>query len=110
MLSLLRTGRVAPQQLWVSHHGDEQRDSVVAAMAPPDRFELHAMTAMPQLLGKQTGAIVVCHSMPTNWPWPTPMWVSGARCPPHEDEAGWVYTVGRTMFETDRLPRAFVPR
>lgn len=34
----------------------------------------------------------------------------GAQCPPAPREYGWVYSIGRTMFETDRLPGLFVTR
>jgi hypothetical protein len=54
--------------------------------------------------------VVVCHSVPTNWAFPEPMYVTGAVCPPDPRQFGWVYAVGRTMFETDRLPALFVPR
>lgn len=38
------------------------------------------------------------------------VWYAGAPCPPEAHDFGYTYTIGRTMFETDRLPAAFVPR
>jgi hypothetical protein len=111
VLSLLRTGRVAADDIWVQHHGDDRRDKVINSMSPADRNDLAYMEALPtSTRGKDRAAIVVCHSVPTNWPYPTPMWYAGSRCPPDPKEHGWVYMVGRTMFETDRLPPVFVPR
>ncbi|KAF6259241.1 hypothetical protein COO60DRAFT_1700898 [Scenedesmus sp. NREL 46B-D3] len=110
VLSLVRSGRLAPADVWAYHHGDIWREHVVAAMAPEDRLELEYLQSLPAKYKSRRAAVVVCHSMPTNWAYPEPMWVSGARCPPNPSEFGWVYTVGRTMFETDRLPALFVPR
>lgn len=47
--------------------------------------------------------IVICHSEPGAW---HPAWYSTSRCPP----AKAAYTIGRTMFETDRLPAKWEER
>eukprot|EP00983_Pelagomonas_calceolata_P113494 1159992-Pelagomonas_calceolata.AAC.1 len=47
-------------------------------------------------------ALIVCHSMPTNWMLPAPMGWAGAKCPPDPREAAYVYLIGRTMLETDK--------
>jgi hypothetical protein len=65
---------------------------------------------MPVKYRHTRSAVVVCHSVPTNWAFPEPMHMMGAQCPPNPKEFAWVYSVGRTMFETDRLPAVFVPR
>ncbi|GIL48632.1 hypothetical protein Vafri_5101, partial [Volvox africanus] len=46
-------------------------------------------------------AVLVCHSLPTNWQVPEPNQGSGDQCPPEATKHGYVYLVGRTMFETD---------
>ena len=52
--------------------------------------------------------VVVCHSTPDAWvPSKFPGWDDLAPCPPHGTKAT---AVGRTMFETDRLPADWVKR
>lgn len=48
-------------------------------------------------------AIAICHSEPGAW---HPAHYSTSRCPPE----GAQYTVGRTMFETDRVPSGWADR
>lgn len=79
MLALLRRGRILPHFLWLSHHGDDRRDAAVKRLSQEDLVELQVMEDMPNLVGKPPGVIVVCHSMPTNWPWPEPMPTPGDR-------------------------------
>ncbi|KAG2452970.1 hypothetical protein HYH02_002307 [Chlamydomonas schloesseri] len=118
VLSLTRAGQVRPEDVWIGHHGDVARDKVVAAMAPEDRSELQALEAQAGGLHSPSplhppvprAAVVVCHSLPTNWQLPEPTSGADDQCPPAAVKAGYVYLVGRTMFETDRLPRAFVAR
>jgi hypothetical protein len=78
MLSMLRSGRVLPQGLWLAHHGDDPNEAVIKAMTISDREELAAMEKMPTLVDTPRGTVVVCHSMPTNWPWPKSLGTPGA--------------------------------
>jgi hypothetical protein len=78
--------------------------------ATADRTELEYLQSLPVRYRHKRSAVVVCHSVATNWAFPEPMWQSGAPCPPNPKEFAWVYAVGRTMFETDRLHSVFVPR
>jgi hypothetical protein len=91
--------------------GDDFRQLVVESLTEPDRQELMLLQSLPAKYqqGKRA-AVVVCHSVPTNWVYPEPMWAAGAPCPPDPAEHAWVYQIGRTMFETDKLPAIFVPR
>lgn len=51
--------------------------------------------------------VAVCHSTPDVWvPSKFPGWDELAPCPP----PGALYTVGRTMYETDRIPTEWVER
>lgn len=51
-------------------------------------------------------AIAICHSTPDVW-MPNPNWGWAAvPCPPHNAQ----YTVGRTMYETDRCPASWVSK
>ncbi len=70
-------------------------------------MHLLAPQAQPDQQGRERASIIICHSLPTNWVGAA--W-AGEPCPPDAREHGYVYLVGRTMFETDRLPEAFVPR
>lgn len=78
VLSLLRTGRLAPADIWAYHHGDILRDHVVNALSPVDKSDLEYLQSLPEKY-KDAGrpAIVVCHSMSTNWKYPEPMWSAG---------------------------------
>lgn len=50
--------------------------------------------------------IIVCHSEPGAWSVPTPLYDSGWPCPPFPASS----VIGRTMFETDRLPTGWNDR
>ncbi|KAK9791576.1 hypothetical protein WJX73_010077 [Symbiochloris irregularis] len=67
-------------------HGMRQNDSAVLTML---------MAPAPALFRK---AVVICHSEPGAWALPEPLYETSI-CPP----PGSLFTVGRTMFETDRL-------
>lgn len=54
--------------------------------------------------------ISICHSEPGAWYTPNPMYHT-SRCPYDRPNGKQVYyRVGRTMFETDRLPSGWLPR
>jgi glycosyltransferase involved in cell wall biosynthesis len=49
--------------------------------------------------------IVICHSEPGAWSVPDPLYDPGWPCPPPlAENRKWQKMIGRTMFETDRLP------
>ncbi|KAL3944384.1 MAG: hypothetical protein SGBAC_001548 [Bacillariaceae sp.] len=54
--------------------------------------------------------VVVCHSEPGAWSVPTPLYESPWPCPPPAIHKKWKKLVGRTMFETDRLPNGWEER
>ena len=85
-----------------AEHGDED-------------FMLGLPSAVSQILQKPYEApnaglwrgAVVCHSPPDAWvPSKFPGWDQLSPCPP----PGAKLTIGRTMFETDSMPSAWVPR
>ena len=56
--------------------------------------------------------VVVCHSEPGAWSVPYALYLT-EECPPilaDKFNRKWGYVVGRTMFETDRLPNGWVDR
>lgn len=59
-------------------------------------------SASPFLPPAPRPAIVVCHSLPTNWKLPEPGGDEPDQCPPQAAKHAYVYVVGRTMFETDK--------
>ncbi len=59
-------------------------------------------SASPFLPPAPRPAIVVCHSLPTNWKLPEPGGDEPDQCPPQASKHAYVYVVGRTMFETDK--------
>ena len=69
----------------------------VSGLPPASRQRLQRLTRTK--VSDLPHAVAVCHSEPGAWAVPTPRWPT-ARCPP----LGVGFAVGRTMFETDRLP------
>lgn len=62
--------------------GDHARRNVVESMNPDDRAALEHASALPQQQAQDRAAIVVCHSMPSNYAVPDPLYSAGERCPP----------------------------
>jgi glycosyltransferase involved in cell wall biosynthesis len=87
-------------------HGDAiDRDYV--ANLPPDLLELFQAADQAQrqmMMNNNDKAIVICHSEPGAWSVPSPLYDSGWPCPPSSEQQHSHTVVGRTMFETDRLP------
>eukprot|EP00742_Colponemidia_sp_Colp-10_P010392 GILJ01011408.1.p1 GENE.GILJ01011408.1~~GILJ01011408.1.p1 ORF type:complete len:455 (-),score=58.76 GILJ01011408.1:238-1602(-) len=84
----------------IDQHGDGVNMKYLNGIPLEVRSALQAM-ASAQVL--PADSVVVCHSEPGAWyppRWPT------SRCPPE----GSLYTIGRTMFETDRLPAGWEER
>jgi len=57
-----------------------------------------------------TPSIVICHSEPGAWSVPEPLYQSPNACPPPVLDGTYSYQIGRTMFETDRLPSGWESR
>jgi len=88
----------------IGHHGDSYNDNFVSGLAEPTKQTLMKM-ARAQFPPSQT--VVVCHSEPGAW---YPPKYDTALCPPPPHYDGSLVTVGRTMFETDRLPDGWKER
>ena len=83
---------------------DATRKALERMHVPGDKASLAAVTQMWQAATKRPKRIVaVCHSEPGAW---VPSRWAASPCPP----PGASLTVGRTMFETDRLPDGWADR
>ena len=87
-------------QLSITQHGDGYNAAYVRGWP-------HAQTALLGALSstrlKPASSVALCHSEPGAW---VPSRWERTRCPP--DNAA--YAIGRTMFETDRLPEGWAAR
>jgi len=92
------------------HHGDSASEEFIKSMSPEDRGLLvppHGRFNVNPNTGRQRKVISVCHSEPGAWNTPYPKFNSLYVCPPPQ---GVAYTIGRTMFETDRIPSGWPDR
>ena len=100
-LSFLQSTALAGLPLRAVQHGDGVSHSFVDGLPGPLRTALNqAVNRRPD---HRRPTVSVCHSEPGAWHpprWPT------ARCPPTHA----AYTIGRTMFETDRIPKGWDER
>ena len=81
----------------IIHHGDSFDADYIRGLPTDLRQRLSALSQAPVA---PAHAVSICHSEPGAWAVPTPLYQT-APCPAPDA----LYTVGRTMFETDRLPR-----
>lgn len=89
--------------LKISQHGDQYNHNYVQNMLTVDEQLLLNVHRSKQLPPSQS--VVVCHSEPGAWSAPTPFYRT-ADCPPKNA----LYSIGRAMFETDRLPDGWISR
>lgn len=78
----------------IVHHGDSFSPKFVSGLPQAESSVLMKLT---QTIVDPSDAIVICHSEPGAWHpsrWPTSL------CPPANSK----FKIGRTMFETDRIP------
>uniref|UniRef100_A0A6U4RKD1 Glycosyl transferase family 1 domain-containing protein n=1 Tax=Hemiselmis andersenii TaxID=464988 RepID=A0A6U4RKD1_HEMAN len=88
--------------LGVMQHGDSVNEQYLRGMG----IQAHKMLSdatRKRLDPKAT--VEICHSEPGAWSVPTPMYPT-SECPTPQG----LYSVGRTMFETDRLPEGWAER
>lgn len=84
----------------IAHHGDAVSWDFVAGL-PLDTQDLLQEAMAREVRREQT--VMLCHSEPGAW---TPALYETSPCP----LGGSQYVIGRTMFETDRIPRGWVER
>lgn len=97
----------APFELLLTQHGDSLNPSFIRDLTEDTQalLERHWIEERDFYwkLKKRTVAIAICHSEPGAW---EPAHYRTSRCPPD----GALYKVGRTMFETDRVPKGWPDR
>jgi glycosyltransferase involved in cell wall biosynthesis len=87
--------------LSIEHHGDTSSFDFVNGLPDHERRLLLKLQQKARYTSRKD--IVICHSEPGAW---FPPLYRTSRCPP----PGAKYKIGRTMFETDRIPRGWVQR
>ena len=88
-------------------HGDAVDYEFVQTL-PPNLLQLMQKADENQQRLNPSNTIMICHTEPGAWSVPTPFYESPVPCPyPHME---WLAIVGRTMFETDRLPSGWDER
>ncbi|GAB9465686.1 hypothetical protein Gpo141_00003085 [Globisporangium polare] len=96
-----------PFALYVTQHGDSFNAAFIRDIPDDMRELLEEHWIEPRdfywRLHDQKIAIAICHSEPGAW---HPAHYSTSRCPPE----GAQFTIGRTMFETDRVPKGWPDR
>mmetsp|Transcript_17933 Transcript_17933/g.26542 ORF Transcript_17933/g.26542 Transcript_17933/m.26542 type:complete len:456 (+) Transcript_17933:158-1525(+) len=94
-------------------HGDAIDNDYVSTLKPElsELFQTAHIEQMKIIEGssKSKNVIIICHSEPGAWSVPRPLYDSGMPCPPHGKRNNQI-VVGRTMFETDRLPSGWNER
>lgn len=96
-----------PFELLITQHGDSLNPSFIRDL-PEDmktKLEQHWIEERDFYwrLKHRKIALAICHSEPGAW---EPAHYMTSRCPPK----GTLYKVGRTMFETDRVPKGWPDR
>jgi len=107
---------IAPK-FWIQHHGDSINAAQIEGLTLREKDLLMRYQRYEH---NDCGVTIsICHSEPGAWYAPTPFYRTSP-CPPVDNK--WLgykrqgrthrsrYNVGRTMFETDRIPSGWLPR
>ncbi|MEW5298290.1 MAG: hypothetical protein WDW36_001431 [Sanguina aurantia] len=114
--SLLDLRLIRPEDLWLTHSGDGASAALMQSFDADTKDFLSYQDwermgqALPETSSNRS-AVLVCHSFPNCWLHPkVKTYAASAQCPcPRpEMEGRLAYKIGRTMFETDKLPQALV--
>lgn len=90
--------------LRVTHHGDSPNRKFLDGL-PDETVKVLKRLANPKKANVDPSkSVVICHSEPGAW---NPPKYETELCPPREEP---LYTIGRTMFETDRIPAGWKSR
>ncbi|KAJ1621952.1 hypothetical protein T492DRAFT_1065749 [Pavlovales sp. CCMP2436] len=101
---VLELARLVPQ-LRIAQFAEPQSDAFVDGLSDAQYAALASIAQRPTAAGART--LAICHSTPDVWvPSRYPGWDETAPCPPPHAEIA----VGRTMYESDRLPADWAAR
>lgn len=107
--ALVASGQV--ENFAIRQHGDGYNWDFISGLPDATQVMLQELLGSSEASGVGRTGVVVCHSEPGAW---NPPLFETSLCPPHgytrEGREGGTYTVGRTMFETDRLLPEHVKR
>lgn len=101
-------------EFYINQHGDTPKSSYLKSLRTEERNRLLSMdftflekeSSLLYPRRKATSTVVaICHSEPGAWDAPIPFYQT-TPCPPHYADI----RIGRTMFETDRLPDGWEDR
>ena len=100
----------ATLRLHLSQHGDSVNTAWMAGLPLSVREVIAPLLDSYQPPTK--GGFCICHSEPGAWSAPTPNWRTPPQmmCPPPTLRGSNIYKIGRTMYETDRLPNGWRAR
>jgi glycosyltransferase involved in cell wall biosynthesis len=87
----------------IVQHGDSFNQKFVEGLPNEERLMLRDMIGNQNV--DHRSSVVICHSEPGAW---NPSTWSHINCPP--DYQATFYKIGRTMFETDRIPKGWSKR
>jgi hypothetical protein len=80
---------------WIAQHGDMMDGRFMSSLPPQQMATIRA-----HMWHGGPADVCICHSEPGAWALPKPKYQS-SQCPP---EGMCRYRIGRTVFETDRIP------
>lgn len=85
----------------IAHHGDSYNHNYVNGLTIRESRLLtqYMIGSQPKTPSKKPFVVSICHSEPGAWHAPMPKYYTN-QCPP----ADATYRIGRTMFETDKIP------
>jgi len=90
-------------------HGDSPNHAFVNRLTSADRALMAPLAPEAYInpaTGKRKRVVAVCHSEPGAWTAPEPRYTTKHACPPRNADL----VIGRTMFETDKLPTGWSSR
>ncbi len=96
-------------ELSISQHGDSFNQEFVNGLT---KYDLELLMRLKSKTEPSKNPLLsICHSEPGAWHAPSPNYHT-TRCPPSKPfmSASTYYSIGRTMFETDRIPSGWVTR
>jgi hypothetical protein len=101
----------SPHLVSLRHHGDGINHSFMSSLPSDQAKTLMSLSQVNPDPTEYHYKVVVCHSEPGAWNvLGGPSWSTSLCPPPGSADDPKVITVGRTMFETDRLPEGWAGR